>query len=425
MVEHLRTVHLDREFQASLPRALYKSQRQHEQSFTGTATLYGALKPWKGGELYWVPEVISERPLSGLRGLGGSIQNFELQKQGTPVPTLYSSRLYFRQNLSLGGFDVIKPSGPMQLGSTVKSRRIVITLGNFSVLDIFDKNTYASDLRRQFFNMSFLTYAAFDFAADARGYTWGGAIEAYVDDFAIRFAHVVPPVNPNQLELDPHFWKYFGQQVELEHQHSWGGLPGAVRVLGYRNVENMGQFSDAIAAYNSNPSMNATTCTGFNYGSHNATAPDLCWARRPNVKMGIGASFEQALPGDIGFFLRAMYSDGKTEVYSYTSTDSSVSTGFLARGTLWRRPADYAGVGYSMGWISAAHAEYLRMGGVDGFIGDGNLRRAPETVFEVFYGFNIIRSLVLSGDYQMIWNPAYNADRGPVTIIGLRLHAEF
>ena len=57
-----------------------------ERSFTGTATLYLGLRLWKGGEAYLVPELISERPLSQLRGLGGAIQNFELQKGGSPTP---------------------------------------------------------------------------------------------------------------------------------------------------------------------------------------------------------------------------------------------------------------------------------------------------------------------------------------------------
>jgi len=44
-----------------------------EHSFTGTATLYLGLRLWKDGEFYYVPEVVAERPLSQLRGIGGSI----------------------------------------------------------------------------------------------------------------------------------------------------------------------------------------------------------------------------------------------------------------------------------------------------------------------------------------------------------------
>jgi hypothetical protein len=396
-----------------------------EHSFTGTATLWLGARFWRGGEFYFVPEAISERPLSGLTGLGGVIQNFELQKQGSETPIVYIARLYFRQTIGLGGHPEVKTSDPMQLGTVVDSRRLVFTIGNFSILDFFDKNAFAGDLRRQFFNMAFLTYAAYDFAADARGYTWGAAAELYLDDWALRFGHFLTPLNPNQLPLDFRFWQYFGEQIEIEHAHSLRGLPGAVRILAYLNRENMGRFDEAVVAFQSDPAKNATTCAGFHYASQNAMAPDLCWARRPNIKLGIGLNLEQYIFRDIGVFFRGMYSDGKTEVYSFTSTDMSIAFGALARGSLWRRPKDYAGAGYAMGWISQSHADYLRLGGIDGFIGDGRLTQSAESVFEFFYGLNLLSSVWLSGDYQYINHPGYNSDRGPVNILGVRLHAEF
>ena len=397
-----------------------------EHSFTGTLTLYIGAKLWSGFEVYWVPEAITEHPLSGLAGLGGTIQNFELQKQGTEVPVVYSSRLYLRQTFNLGGRTLERTSDPMQLGGTVKSRRIAFIFGNFSVLDFFDKNSYAGDLRRQFFNMAFLTYAAYDFAADARGYTWGAVAELYLDAWAIRFAHTITPVHPNELNLDLRFWQFFGQQVEIEHVHTLRGLPGAVRLLGYRNHENIGRFDEATAAQAANPGRNAAACgERFSYGSTNMLAPDLCWVRRPNNKWGIGLNVEQAVWRDIGLFARGMYSDGQSEVYSFGSTDYSLSFGILARGSLWRRSRDYTGLGAGIGWISKAHAEYLRRGGVDGFIGDGTLTQAPEAVFEAFYGVNVVSSVWISADYQLIVNPGFNADRGPVNILGARLHAEF
>jgi high affinity Mn2+ porin len=398
-----------------------------EHSFTGTLTTYIGVRLWQGFEAWWVPEVILERPLSNLSGLGGVIQNFELQKQGTPIPTFYTSRLYLQQTFNLGGAFIRRTSNPYSLGGTKQSRRrLVLRFGNFSIIDMFDTNSYSGDLRRSFFNMAFMTYAAYDFAADARGYTWGVVGEFYWDDWAVRFGHIVPPVDPNQLPLDFRWWKFYGDQVELEHAHSIRGHDGVVRLLGYLNHENMGRFDDAVALWRANPQMNATTCTGFSYGSKNPNAPDLCWARKPNVKMGIGLSLEQNLFRDIGMFFRGMYSDGQTEVYSYTATDASLSVGVLARGSLWHRAKDYAGTGFGMGWISKAHAAYLKLGGIDGFIGDGRLdNQAAESVWEIFYGVNIVSSVWLSGDYQLISNPAYNADRGPVHILGARAHAEF
>src|SRR5271165_6045962 len=177
-----------------------------------------------------------------------------------------------------------------------------------------------------------------------------------------------------------------------------------VRVLGYRNHENMGRFSDAIAAFEADPAKNATTCTGFNYGSQNADAPDLCWARKPNVKKGIGAFAEQYIGHDIGVFGRGMYADGKTEVYAYTSTDRSLTFGVLAKGTSWRRSKDMAGIGANVDWISDIHAKYLGMGGVDGFIGDGAITAATERSLDMFYSVHIRKVYWLTGDYQHVAN---------------------
>jgi hypothetical protein len=397
-----------------------------EESFTATATLFLGVALWKDAQAYFVPEVISEEPLSDLHGLGSTIQNFELQKNGSVIPTIYRSRAYLQQTINFGGGSLVLDSDPSQLGTTVDRRRLLLVLGNYSILDFFDKNEYASDLRQQFFNMAFLTYAAYDFAADARGYAYGALAELHYDDWAARFGRFTPPVDPNQLPLNFNYFTFYGDQAEVEHAHVVFGRPGVVRLLGFRNRENMGRFDDAIAAFEADPAKNAAAhCPGFQYPSNNSHAPDLCWVRKPNVKLGIGLNLEQSITDDVGVFLRAMYADGQTEVYSYTSTDRSLAMGALAKGGLWHRPADVTGVGLGLGWISKAHAQFLAMGGEDGFIGDGKISQATESVIEVFYSFSILSDLWLSADFQHITNPAYNAARGPVEVIGGRVHAEF
>jgi hypothetical protein len=97
----------------------------------------------------------------------------------------------------------------------------------------------------------------------------------------------------------------------------------------------------------------------------------------------------------------------------------------VGSGKLWNRGLDMTGVGLGLSWISAAHARYLAMGGVDGFIGDGYLRRAAEGVAEAFYSVNVLQAFWLAGDYQFLWHPGMNADRGPVHILGAKVHAEF
>lgn len=396
-----------------------------EHSFTATATLFAGLALWPGAEVYVVPEVISSRPLSGLVGLGASIHNFELQKQGAIAPTVYLSRIYLTQTINFGGSRVERSSGPMQLGTTVDSRRVVFAIGTYSILDFFDRNSVVGDPRRQFFNMAFLSHGAYDFAADARGYTFGGLFELHLDDWAVRAGRFAAPKQPNQLELEYRIDRYYSDQVELEHAHRISGRHGVVRLLGYRNRLNTGSFSEAVSAFQADPGKNAAACTSFNYGSANTSAPDLCWARESRVKVGLGVNFEQQITNDVGVFWRAMVSDGRTEVYSFTSSDTSTSFGAVVHGAPWHRPADVVGTAYASSWISSAHAQYLSLGGVDGFIGDGALKRASERVIELFYSLHVYRSITLSADYQHISNPAYNADRGPLNVLSGRIHAEF
>jgi len=412
-----------------------------EHSFTWSATLYLGAKLWPGGEAYFSPELIAERPLSNLHGIGGAIQIYELQKGGSETPQIYRARLYLKQTIGLGGEPQRKTSDPLQLGTTVDSRRLVLVAGNFSVLDFLDKNGVTGDAHQTFFNMAFMTHAAWDFTADARGYSYGAVLELDWDDWAVRFAHVTPPKNPNQLPVDFRLWQYFGDQLELEHDHVLLGLPGAVRLLGYRNRVFTGSFDDAVSAFQADPAKNAAACTAYNYGSQNAEAPDLCWVRKDNVKVGIGVDLEQFVAKDIGLFFRAMYSDGQSEVDAFNTADRSMSFGAVAKGSLWGRPFDVTGIGLGLSWISSSHARYLALGGIDGFIGDGPCpevvqgkdpsvclarRQATEGVFEVFYSVNFFKAIWLAGDFQLLWNPAYNADRsGPVVVLGAKVHAEF
>jgi hypothetical protein len=396
-----------------------------ERSYTGTATEFFGVKAWQGGEIYLVPELISELAPSGLHGLGGSFPDGELEKNGTRSPTIYRSRLFLRQTWNLGGESTPVESGPMQLAGSQDSRRFVLTAGNLATIDLFDKNAYVGDARQQFLSMNFLTYAAYDFAADARGYSWGIAGEYFDNDWAFRAGRFLGPQHPNQLKLDYSIMNHYGDQVEVEHKHDLFGASGKIRVLAYRNVENMGSWNDAIHTFEADPAKNAAACTDFNYGSTNATAPDLCWVRKKNAKLGLGASLEQSVAPDVGIFFRGMKADGKTEVYAYTATDSSIATGALVKGMRWGRDKDTVGVAYAQNWLSSAHVIYLNMGGIDGFIGDGKLNYRPEQAVEAFYNINVNRFAWFTLDFQHVANPAYNSDRGPVSFYGIRLHAEF
>ena len=49
---------------------------------------------------------------------------------------------------------------------------------------------------------------------------------------------------------------------------------------------------------------------------------------------------------------------------------------------------------------------------------------APEQIFETYYSLPLF-SWRVTLDYQLIDHPAYNADRGPVSVIGTRFHTQF
>jgi carbohydrate-selective porin OprB len=58
-------------------------------------------------------------------------------------------------------------------------------------------------------------------------------------------------------------------------------------------------------------------------------------------------------------------------------------------------------------------------------VGDGKLRYGAEQVLETYYRIQLGRYIQISPDFQYIWNPGYNRDRGPAQIYGLRLHLSY
>lgn len=97
----------------------------------------------------------------------------------------------------------------------------------------------------------------------------------------------------------------------------------------------------------------------------------------------------------------------------------------MLKGTSWRRPNDRIGLGGVVDALSPEARAYFAADGLGILIGDGALNYRPERVLETFYPFSVNTWLRVTLDYQYVVNPAYNADRGPVSIFGLRAHAEW
>jgi high affinity Mn2+ porin len=128
---------------------------------------------------------------------------------------------------------------------------------------------------------------------------------------------------------------------------------------------------------------------------------------------------------DIGLFGRWSWNDGKTEIMAFTDIDASLSLGASIKGTRWGRPDDVVGIGGAVNALSKDHRDFIAAGGLGVLIGDGRLNYRNERILEAYYAFALNRQLTFTADYQLIVNPAYNADRGPVSIFSGRLHGEF
>jgi hypothetical protein len=381
------------------------SEIEKSYSFTATAALGARI--WKGGEVYFDPEVAQGVPLSHLTGLGG-FTNGEIARTSGPTATFYAARAFLRQTWGLGGEREQVESDANQLAGSVERRRLVLTAGKLSVQDIFDDNAYSHDPRTQFLNWSLMTYGAYDFAADARGYSWGLALEYFDDAWALRGGRFMMPKQSNGLALNPRILDSFGDQIELEHSHTLGGRAGKLRLLAFRNQADMGGYRDAIAD-----------------ASVSGATPDLATSRKKRAKYGFGVSLEQGLSADAGVFVRASWNNGEAETFAFTEIDRSLSAGALIRGTGRGRSEDSVGVAWVRNGISGAHRDYLAAGGLGFFLGDGQLRYEPENIFETFYSFALVKDAWLSGDFQRIFGPGYNADRGPVSVVSARFHYGF
>lgn len=383
-----------------------KAAKETSYSLTVTAAL--GWRPWSGGELYFDPEAAQGVPLSGLTGLGG-FTNGEMGRASGPTLKAYRARLFLRQSWDLGGDREVIESSANQLAGSAAKRRVVLTAGNLSVGDVFDGNSYSHDPRTQFLNWSLMTYGAYDYAADARGYSWGAALEWYHDDWVVRIGRFIQPKEPNQQALDPSVFKHYGDQIEVEHAYTLGGQPGRLRLLAFRNRARMSRFQDALDM--------AANISG---------TPDINDVRNGDqVKRGVGLNFEQALSDDIGLFARASWADGETETYAFTEIDRSISGGALVNGSAWGREQDRFGIAAARNGLSKVHRDYLAAGGLGFFIGDGSLNYRPEGVLEAFYNLKLTKAAWVTLDWQRIGNPAYNADRGPVNVASVRLHTEF
>jgi high affinity Mn2+ porin len=368
--------------------------------------LYVGFRPWLGAEIWIDPELDQGFGLSSTFGVAG-FPSAEAYKVGAAYPYARVPRAFLRQTIDLGG-DIQKVDAAFnQFAGTQTADRLVITVGKFSIVDIFDKNKYANDPRNDFLNWTLVNTGAFDYAADAWAFTYGSAVEWYTGQWTFRAGIFDGPVVPNSSDLDPTFGQF--QMVgEIERRYELWGQPGKIAVTGYLTRARLGNFADAVEL---------AAMTG--------TPADISVVRAYTSKNGVAANIEQQIFPGVGLFARAGYTPGNLEAYAFTDADATLSGGVSLSGKLWNRPGDTLGLAGILNTISRAHEAYFAAGGYSALIGDGALPHpGPEQILEAYYTLPVY-SWQLTFDYQFITNPAYNRDRGPVSVVATRLHAQF
>jgi len=381
----------------------FQSRKEIRGSFT--STLFVGRRLWAGAEAYVNVEALAGQGLSSVLGLAAP-PNGETYRVDSTQLKVNLARLFVRQTFALGGASEEQEDDENQIRGPRGTRRLVVTAGKISGTDVFDGNAYAHEPRTQFNNWSLWANGAWDYPADTRGYTWGVALELYRDAWAVRLGSFMEPREANGLEFDHDVSRAHGDVLEVEHRHTLSARPGAVRVLAFWNHANMGVYREAL--------------------ERAAAAPDVTATRAPGrSKYGFGLNLEQELAPGLGVFLRAGWNDGKTESWAFTEIERTLSLGATLHGSSWKRPRDLFGVALALNGINGDHRDYLAAGGLGFMLGDGALNATAECVFDAFYRASLASFAAVTLEVEHYRNPAFNGDRGPVTVYGLRFHAGF
>ena len=374
---------------------------------TWDVTFYVGASPWKGAEVWFNPEVDQGFGLSNTLGAAG-FPSGEAYKVGAGDPYLRVQRIFFRQTLDLPGEQEAVEADLNQLAGSRSVNRLVFTLGKFSVGDVFDTNAYAHDPRGDFLNWTVIDAGAFDYAADAWGYSAGATLEWYQGRWTLRGGAFLLSNVPNSTKIDTRFEQY--QLIgEVEERHTLGGHPGKLKVTGFVSRGRMGRLDDA---------MRLAQATG--------TPADAAAVRHYASRPGLDLNLEQEVAQGVGVFARVGATDGRYEAYEFTDVDRTLSAGLSLNGKRWRRGDDTVGLAGVVNEASRDRERYLDAGGLGILVGDGRLPHpGDERIVEAYYDLSPAKGAHLALDYQRLWNPGYNRDRGPANVLAVRLHGQF
>ena len=382
--------------------------------------LYMGVRLWEGGAAYLNPE-INEGYGPGNSTGSAAYPDGLAQKLGRAAPYMRFQRYFLRQIIGLdpGGDRVNDPdegsrsevleSIQNQISGKVDRDRIILTLGKFSVGDVFDDNVYAHDPTTGFMSFAFNYMGAFDYVSDAWGYTYGAAVEWKQNWWTLRAGTFQQSTVPNGNDIEPQLFRQYMGVVEFEARYELLGQPGAIKFLAYGDNGRFAKFQDVI---------NLALATSN-------LPPDVTALQQRHFKPGGGINIKQQIIENVGFFMRGSMADGRYQTVDYIDNDRQVSAGFVFDGTLWERKDDEVGIAAAMAGLSGDHVRYFELGGIGTYIGDGALTYAGEKNMETYYKLGLSKNFDVTLDYQFFVNPAHNSARGPVNVFSLRVRAAF
>jgi len=371
---------------------------------TVSLDLLAGVRLWRGAEAHIDGLMWQGFGLSKTHGIDG-FPNGEAFRTGNSVPNVNITRLCVRQVIGLGGEQENVDDEQLQLAGKQDISRLTLTVGKMSAKDIFDNNAYANDPRTQFMNWALMANEAWDYPADSLGFETGVAAELNQPRWALRYGFFQMPKESNGVAQDENFLKAWGMVTELEERYSVNDHPGKARLLAFLNRAHMGSYQAAI----DNPERPA----------------DIQATRAYRSKYGFGLNLEQELWKNIGAFARLGWSDGENEAWVFADVDRTGTLGLSVKGEAWHRANDTFGMAGIMNGLSRVHQKFLAAGGTGILAGDGKLSYGWEKILETYYDFEIWKTIHAAVDYQFVSDPAFNRDRGPVSVIGARLHWEF
>ncbi len=378
----------------------------------GDATLFAGVRLWQGAEFWVNPEIDQGFGLADTHGVAG-FPSAEAYKLGFAYPYARVQRAFVRQTIDLGGDSEKVDADINQFAGVETANRLVLTVGRFSIVDIFDTNKYANNPKVDFLNWSAVNAGTFDYAGDGWGYTYGAAAEWYEGRFTLRggiFDLSQTPaggISPLGAYNDPTF-QQFQLVGEIEERHELWGQPGKLKITGYLERGRMGSYADAIAL---------AEATG--------QPADINAVRTYTSRPGVSLNLEQQVNDTVGVFARAGWADGNLEPWDFTDIDRTVEAGVSINGKQWGRPDDTVGIAGIVNGISGVHEAFFNLGGLGILIGDGTLPHPGlEQIVETYYSYALSSSTRVTFDYQFIANPGYNLDRGPVNVFSARFHTQ-